>query len=293
MRITDGAMFDTMKRNLGAARQQTVDAQQVASDGMRVRKPSDDPTAFAQARRLHARAALAKAGASAAAQAGDRLEAADGALNSANDAVSRARQLAIQGASGTLTAAERHDISEEVKQIRSQLLTLSNTQVDGHFVFAGNVDGAEPFASDGTFSGSATSRELEVFPGVRSQSVLTGGEAFGAGTGNDVFSSLQALSDALDANDTNAVRASITNIDVAYDRITNARAQAGSMMNSLDVARSVADRYGADAVDGTSKLIGADEVTAASDLMKASTAYNAALAAAQRLPLSGLIGQAR
>jgi len=132
-----------------------------------------------------------------------------------------------------------------------------------------------------------------VFPGVRSQSVLTGGEAFGAGTGNDVFSSLQALSDALDANDTNAVRASITNIDVAYDRITNARAQAGSMMNSLDVARSVADRYGADAVDGTSKLIGADEVTAASDLMKASTAYNAALAAAQRLPLSGLIGQAR
>ena len=58
------------------------------------------------------------------------------------------------------------------------------------------------------------------------------------------------------------------------------------MMDSMDVARSVANRYAFDATRETSRLTEVDEVAAASDLMKASTAYNAALAAAQRLPLT-------
>jgi len=96
MRVTDGAVFDSMKRSLVAAKSRAMDAQETASGGVRVSKPSDDPTAAAQARIQHSREALSKAGVSAANQASDRLQAADSALNDANDAISRARQLAIR-----------------------------------------------------------------------------------------------------------------------------------------------------------------------------------------------------
>lgn len=293
MRVTDAGMYNEMKRGLLAARERAVEAQATASTGVRVNKPSDDPTAAAQARLQHSRDALAKSGATMAGQAIDRLQSADSALNSANDAIARARQLAIQGASETLTAAERNDISEEVKQIRAQMINLGNTQVAGQYVFAGNADGAPPFSATGAFTGTAASRSLQVFPGVTAKATLEGGKAFGVGTGNDVFQALDALATALQSNDPGAARASLTDLDAAADRITNGRSEAGSMMDALDVAASVASRYSTDAKLSLNELINVDEVSAATDLMRASTAYNQALAAAQQIPMSGLVTQAR
>jgi flagellar hook-associated protein 3 FlgL len=288
MRVTDGAMFRHMKSSLLDARERAVNAQEAASEGLRVKRPSDDPVAFAQARLQHSRDALATAGASMAQQATDRLQSADSALDSANNVLARLRELALQGASETLSAENRADIAEEVDELRKQLVTLGNTEVAGQYVFGGNGDGAPPYNADGSFNGSATSRIVQIFPGVQTDTIITGGEAFGSGTPNDVFTGLTALATALRANNTDAIRGSLVQIDTAADRVTNARARAGSLMDSLDVAQSVASRYGYDAKTSLDRLVNLDEVSAASDLMRATTAYQAAVAAAQQIPTNGL-----
>jgi len=292
MRVTDSAVFGSMKRQLGSARARVVSAQDTASDGLRVRKPSDDPAAFAEARRQRSRQALAEAGEKTADAAFNRLASTDDALNSVGEMLSRVRELAMEGANGTLDASNRAGMAVEVRQLRTQILAVANTEVDGQHVFAGNADGAAPFETDGSFNGTNSSRQLQAYPGVRFQTSLEGGTPFGAGTGNDVFATMDALATALEGNQPSDVRATLANIDTSFDRISHARAQVGAMMDSMDVARSVTNRYAFDATRETSRLTEVDEVSAASDLMKASTAYNAALAAAQRLPLSGLIGSA-
>jgi len=178
-------------------------------------------------------------------------------------------------------------------QIRDQMVNLGNTEVAGEYVFGGNANASPPFAGDGTFSGTTGSRTIQVFPGVTSHSTLPGGQAFGVGTGNDVFQTLDALATALQANDPDAVRSTLVGLDAAADHVTNARSQAGSMMDAIDVARSVAGRYNTDAKVSLDRLVNADEVSAASDLMRATTAYQQAVAAAQQLPLGGLVTQSR
>src|SRR5690349_10942988 len=94
MRVTDAATFELMKRRVGVASTAVQTAQEQASSGLRVAKPSDDPIAAAAARRETSRKALADAGKTATDQATSLLQGSDEALNDVFQALSRAHDLA-------------------------------------------------------------------------------------------------------------------------------------------------------------------------------------------------------
>lgn len=293
MRITDNSVYARMNRSMLSTRAEAVEAQDRASSGIRVAKPSDDPGAFAQARRERAREALGRAGTESADAAWSQLSGADDALNSAGDALARARELALRGSNDTLGAEERATLALEAREIRKQMTTFANTQVQGAYVFAGNATDKPAFESDGTFLGTHGSREVQALPGVRVQASLPGGDAFGAGESDDIFSSLDTLLAGLESNDPAQARASLGGIDISTNRILGARATLGGIMNSLQTARSVAEKH-ADISEGErGRLTEIDEVSAATAMLKATSAYNSAVAIAQKLPLSGLVGSAR
>ncbi|WP_310495988.1 flagellin [Sandarakinorhabdus sp.] len=115
----------------------------------RVVTPDDDPVAFVRAATLR-RADLASTATGRAIDSADRrLSATDTALDSITSIVQRLRELALQGANGTLNAGDRLLISEEVGELAEAFSGLAEARgADGEPLFGGAAHGGPAYAPD-------------------------------------------------------------------------------------------------------------------------------------------------
>jgi len=293
MRVTDSSVYDAINRQISRARKDFTTAQEQAGTGMRVQKPSDDPVAAAAARREISRKALADGGLKNAEHAQMQLDGADGAINDIYEGLSRARELAVGAASSTLGDENRRAAAMEVRKIREQMVALGNTNVAGRYIFGGFRDQAAPFAEDGAFSGDDSVKEVQTMPGLKVPASISGSTIFGLGGEDDAFSTLDALATALEANDPEAVRGTLTGLNVTAERVLSARSQVGGLLNGVEMARSVADRHSYRAELEIGRLVEVDEISAATDLIRAKSALEAALTVAQQIPVGSLAGGGR
>ncbi|MDB4991097.1 MAG: flagellar hook-associated protein 3 [Myxococcaceae bacterium] len=289
MRVSDNATFESIRRQVNSAHQGVLTAQGQASSGLRVAKPSDDPVAAAAARRETSRKALADASKSATDTASTLLQGSDDALNDVYNGLTSVRDLALQGSSSTMSAQDRSAAAIQVRSIREQMVALGNTNVAGRYVFAGFSDKAPAYASDGTFTGDGSTKQVQASPGLRVPASIPGTAIFGTGS-TTIFQQLDKLSAALDANDTDAIKASYDALDQNQSRVLDARSQLGSMMNNVTVAGSVAERVSATAQIQVTHLVGMDDVAAATNLMQAKSTLDKAITIAQQIPTSSLAG---
>jgi flagellar hook-associated protein 3 FlgL len=284
MRVTDNAKFASVTKNVQKAQSDFMAAQQKASSGLRVAKPSDDPVAAAQARREASRKALGEAGIAAADAASDQLDGADKALDDVFNGLSSARELALRGSSDTSNAENRSAMAEELRKIRDQMVSLGNTKVGDKFVFAGYRDQTPPFENSGNFVGDGSTREVQPVPGMRVAASISGASVFGNGTNNDTFSTLDSLISALDNNDPDAVRSQLDNLQANQDRVIKARSTVGSMMESVELGRNVADQQQTRATNQLSALTESDSIQSALQLVQAKSALEAAISVASQIP---------
>ena len=290
MRVSDGMLQDQALRSIERARDRASTASSVASSGMRVEKPSDDPVAFALARRETARQATAQASERTADHGLALTTGAEGALGGVSDALSRARELAVQMSNGTYSASDRAAVAHEVRGLRSDIASLGNTQVKGQYVFGGYLDSAPPFDPvTGAYSGDNSVPRLEVAPHLHLPIVVPGGTTFGAGSGTDILATLDNLATALDANNITNVRASLTGIDASFQQINDARAELGSQMLAFEGARAGAQVAQDTAATSRAQLVEIDPYRAYSNLANAQTALDAAVSVASKLPFRGLV----
>jgi flagellar hook-associated protein 3 FlgL len=289
MRVPDAAVFDAVTKRLTRTRADVDDVQQKVATGLRVQKPSDDPVAAAAARREKTKLALSEAGMRATELATTHLTAADEALAAAFDGMLRVKEIAMQASSTTLGAEQRAHLAAEVRTIREQMVAFGNTEAAGSYVFAGYRDGEPPFSAAGAFVADGTSREVQAYPGLRVTSSISGAEAFGSDGADGVFATLEALHTALSSNDQVGVRATLDDLDTNERRILSARARIGAMMDNVQTAGSVAERYNFAATLESARLTEADELDAIADMMKARTAYEAAVTVARQIQVGGLV----
>ena len=73
-----------------------------------------------------------------------------GTCGSAVTAVTQAITLGVQGATGTLSSANRQQIVQNLQGIQSQLVQLANTAVGGNYLFGGTASTAPPYTLDPT-----------------------------------------------------------------------------------------------------------------------------------------------
>jgi flagellar hook-associated protein 3 FlgL len=290
MRVSDSSVFDSIHRQIMGARKAFTVAQEQAGSGLRVQKPSDDPVAASAARREISRKALAEAGVKSSDHAQMQLEGTDEALGDIFEGLSRARELAVEASSSTLSDENRRAAAIEVSKIRDQMVALGNTNVAGRYIFGGFKDQVPPFEADGTFVGDSTTKEVQAMPGLRVAASISGTTVFGTGQGNDIFATLDALVGALESNDAEAVRNTLPDLNVNEERVLSARSHVGALLDGVEMAHNVADRHAYRAEGEISRLLAVDEITAATDLLRAKSALEAALAVAQQIPVGTLAG---
>lgn len=292
MRVTDRAVFLAAQAGAGRASARHQAAVEVASTGLKLQHPGDAP-ADAAAAVLHGAAEAQQESLRVTTdRAMQELDASDAALADMGNVLMRARELAVQLANATYDAPQRAAAAAEIDGLLSVAVGIGNTQQGGRYLFGGDLTGAPPFDATGAYLGDAGVRELEVAPGVViAASVRADVALSGSGGGTDLFATLRALSTALQANDPNAVAATLTGIDASTAQLSEARATAGATANVLAEASSSARTRRDAATTARSEVVDADLVDAASELALARRALEAALEASARSFEPTLLGK--
>jgi flagellin len=111
------------------------------SSGLKITAAKDNPSGYAIARRMNTQIT----GISEATQSANNgisiIETADGALSEIQEMLQRMNELAVKGATGTLTTTDRQMINEEVKQLKEEIQRVgTDTEFNGQPILDGSFD---------------------------------------------------------------------------------------------------------------------------------------------------------
>jgi len=239
MRVTEGMRYSQVLANLANISSQQAQAAQEASSGVRVGKPSDDPIAAAELARLSASSSQTKAHLSTIDSVRGDAELTESTLSDASDIFVRLKELALQGANGSLTANERKSIGIEASGLKDALLSLSNTRGQRGYLFSGSQVTTAAFDNGGNFQGDDQAQVVAIGNSSPTAISTSGAEAFVVAGGRNVFADLDGLATALMTNDEAGIRGAVDTIDAARGQLVNARAKAGLILSKLDASQTV------------------------------------------------------
>ncbi len=160
--------------------------------GKRVLSPADDPAAASQIIKVRSELDRVATLQQNAARAEGTLAFEESALTGVESVLQRARELAIQGNAGSLSATDRGAIANEIDNLAEQLLAVANTQnADGEYIFAGNRSKSPAFevvSGLAQYQGDSNSRAVNIAAGIRVSVNDTGDNIFIASSaGNGRF----------------------------------------------------------------------------------------------------------
>lgn len=249
----------------------------------RVNRPADDPVAFTRAAVLRRADVAADASRRGLDAAGRRLTATDTALDSITNLVQRARELALQGGTGTLNAGDRAVLATEVHEILNQFAGLADSRgSDGERLFGGAAGDRPAYAPDAngdmTWQGAGRAPMVEA-GGSRIAGGIEGPDAFGP-AGADLFFTLDSLAAALEdpekALREPALAAALTELDTHVGRLADARAAAGARLARIDSETLRLDKLGLAAKSDLSRLEDLDMTEAIARMQRLITVLEAA-----------------
>jgi flagellar hook-associated protein 3 FlgL len=260
---------------------------------------SDDPTGAAQL--LGLRRAIDRIGQFQRniTSARTNLEASEGALAEASNALIRLRELAV---SADIETEQFDLIQPEVEGLRAELIRLANSSSDTGYLFGGYRNDSAPFDSSGDFVGvpPATPLPASLLGEIRveigeSANVTTNllgasvfkGDADGDGVVDagkvDLFQVAADFRDALAAQDTTAIGNAIGELDVALDQVLNARGISGARLSRLDVAENQLRSLEVTLEVERSEIEDVDFVKTVTELTSAENTFQASLSIAARI----------
>src|SRR6266566_7515588 len=265
-------------------------AQEEIGSGLRVNRPSDDPSVVTDI--LQINSSLARN-----TQIGQNLSNVTAEVNGAEQALSSAvstldivATLGSQGANFNRTAADRAQIAVQIQDQLQNLIGNANTSVGNRYVFSGDADQTAPYALDLTtttgstpYTGSAATRQVEDPRGSSFAVSQTAQQIFDA-PGASVFAAVNAVRLALLANDQTGIATALANLRTAQDSLNGSLAFYGSVQNQVADATAATSTIGLQLVANLSAVRDADVVSVASDLTTAQLQLQAAFSARAKYP---------
>ena len=289
-RVTQNMMTRHSVDSLQAGLGRMAKLQEQLSTGRVLNRPSDSPTDTTSAMRLRDTLAATRQYQRNGQDGLAWLGTIDATLKSATDHTREARDLALQGANGgAMSTAAREALANTVDQLRTNLLAAANTTHLGRPVFGGVTAGSTAYDADGTQSAGATGQVgRTVADGVTVRVDSDPTAVFGP-DGDSVFDHLQALRDALRGGDDAMIKTQIGQLNTDIERITTARAEAGTRFAQIDTAIQTAADTELRLKSSLSEVENADLPEVIVDLKMQETAYQASLAATARVMQPSLL----
>ncbi len=159
-RLGSANAYDNALSNLSKRQTALSDLQENLTSGKRVVRPSDDPTAAAQAERSLMRLSRIATDQRALEVQRNTIASAESTLGDVVDALQQFRELVVSAGNGSHTPAERKTIANQLQGLREQILGYANrTDTNGQPLFGALASATVPFtgptatAPDYTYNG--------------------------------------------------------------------------------------------------------------------------------------------
>ncbi|RFO95055.1 flagellar hook-associated protein 3 [Rhodoferax lacus] len=150
-RLGTSNAYDSTIANLQNRQNTLSNVQESLSSGKKVNTPSDDPTAAAQAERALNRLSRIATDQRALEVQRNSIASAESTLGDITDAMQQVRELVVNAGSGTLAAADRKTIANQITGLRQHILSLANTlDSNGQPLFGALGSALTPFAGPAT-----------------------------------------------------------------------------------------------------------------------------------------------
>ncbi len=145
MRITTLGTSTTMLNYILGAESKYYDLSQEAASGLKVEKPSDDPSAAKSLINIKAQLSQLNGYMENMSTTQNELNVLDDSLASLTDLVNKSTSLATEAASGTYSDKNMDNIKVQVDQIIQSVVDIANTQYNGTYIFSGTAVGTKPY----------------------------------------------------------------------------------------------------------------------------------------------------
>lgn len=309
MRITNNMIIANMIRNIGNNQIRENKYQTQLATGKKISVPSDDPVVAARALKLRTDVAKIEQYQKNIDDAQSWLNATDEALSQIGKVLQTAREKMVQAANGTNTEQETQAIADEIKQLRIQLIHLSNSTFSGRYIFSGfktdqklmNDDETSPdFGKFAIDVDSATRQErifYEVGVGDNININITGGNLFnsrdtGIAVTGETSSMVRMFDEVIaqmEAGKFKEISDSLDTIDAEIQNVLRVRADIGARQNRMDLTE---DRMSNDLVNFTEAMSLNEDIDIAEAIMNLKNeenVYQASLAAGARVIQQSLV----
>jgi flagellin len=252
------------QRNLNTSQMSLATSMQRLSSGLRVNSAKDDAAGLAIAERMNAQVKGMNVAIRNANDAISLSQTAEGALGKVGDMLQRMRELAVQSANATNSAADRTSLDAEYQQLASEITrTLSTTKFNGIAILAGGA-GAQQFQV-GANSGDTVTVTTTNMSTNANITAVTGGDVTSVATANTALG----------------------NIDTALDTINGERALYGATQNRFEVVISTLQTAAENQTAARSRIMDADFAAETANLSRSQIlqqAGTAMIAQANQLP---------
>jgi len=252
-----------------------AEVQEQATTGLAVSTPSDAPESIEYIHRLSSELSDQGTWSANAERSLSYLDTAETAMDQMGDVIDSARELATQLSSAGYNEDDRAAGAAEVDSMLETLVSLANSKFDGRYIFAGTAYDSEAYDSTGTYLGS--SDQPSTITG-ESQEVATGfvGSVLFQDS-VDIFGVLTDLADALEADDVDAIQATLEGFDSATTALSTARGLVATEYNQAEDAMTLASNMEVLLSSSLDDATAADPVAVYTRLAELQTTYEATL----------------
>ena len=326
MKATEGTTYRMLQTNLGRVTTELEDLRIMGATGTKLNKASDDPSAIrpvltTRTQIMHTDRYLETMGVTS-----DKMAATDGYLENIENILQRVKEITINSINGINSPQDMAIFADEIAQMEQELLDTANGMVDGKYLFSGYAENTIPFVknelynpdqsvldpppyneSDSTtwpylYMGTPNPTELEITPGEKLESNLTGNDLFlGVSNANwnnsataadlqpedgriDIFSVLVRTQEALRAGNIDDLAAeggglqqNLTDIETSADQNRRLRSQLGNRASRVDAAMLHQEDIRIDLHQILSRYQDADAIETFNAIIQQETALQAAL----------------
>ena len=144
-RISDLQMTSTFIDEMMQSKEALEQKRQEIATGYRVLNPSDDPGQAGTIASLQHALQRIDGHEKRISLATSSLQTQETIVTSADDLLTRAKELATQAANGPMSGTNRTEIADEVFALRDELARLANTRAQGSNIYGGKDDSNPPF----------------------------------------------------------------------------------------------------------------------------------------------------
>ena len=299
MRITEALLAQEFSQQLTQINDRMSTDQQQISSGKRILQPSDDPTGAVHAAAINTSLSQLQGQTTVAKDAQSWLGEEDSTLQQVYTLLQQANDTAVEGAN-PLDTQQGAALATQVDALKTQMLSLANTQVDGRYLFAGFQTTTQPFTDSGgtvSYAGDTGVKTVTVSGGVVLSLSHPGSQVFGvppAGTAPtpgqpSIFDTLSALSTALSAGSSSGVSTCMDQLKTQMTSISTLQAETGTREQQVTLLQNTTAQQTTLLTGMLSNTQDADFAQVAVDLQQQQNTYQAVTYVASVLGKEGLL----